>query len=198
MQPQVAFFRNMNLGQARSRSPRSAELLAAFERAGATRAVNFQTNGTVIFEGARPGRIAAAVVEALTALTGYDDLVVVRPADWLVDLASGLDPRLPAAEVALFDARSVPDLGLPHLVRWRTGTLTIVTLEKAYAVTTPTGTGISAGPVLTDLLRVPVTCRGVPTMTRLASRLVAGTLPRPEGTRLVSDSVQPPPEGQRR
>jgi hypothetical protein len=172
---QVAFFRNMNLGQARSRSPRSTDLLAAFEQAGATRAVNFQTNGTVIFDGPRPRRIAATVVEALTALTGYHDLVVVRPADWLVDLAGGLDAALPAAEVALFDGRTPPALELPHVVRWKTGTLTIVALEKDYAVTTAAGAGVSAGPVLPDLVGVPVTCRGVPTMLRLAARL--GSLP---------------------
>lgn len=168
---QVAFFRNMNLGQARSRSPRSAELIDAFRQAGATRATNFQTNGTVIFDGPRPRRIAAAVVTTLTALTGYDDLVVVRAADWLIDLAAGLDTALPAAEVALFDGGSVPDLALPQIVRAGSGTLTIVALGSGHAVTSTTGAGISAGPVLTDLVGTPVTCRGVPTMIRLAKRL---------------------------
>lgn len=170
---QVAFFRNLNLGQARSRSPRSAELLDAFRQEGASRATNFQTNGTVIFDGPRPRRIAADVVATLTGLTGYDDLVVVRAADWLVDLAAGLDTALPAAEVALFDAHQVPELALPHVERTRFGTLTILELGTGHAVTSTTGTGISAGPVLTGLLGVPVTCRGVPTMIRLANRLRA-------------------------
>jgi len=177
MGTQVAFFRNMNLGQARSRSPRSPELLGAFEQAGATRAVNFQTNGTVIFDGPRPRRIAADVVTALTALTGYDDLVVVRPSAWVVALADSLDPTLPAAEVALFDAPGrMPEVDLPHVVRVSTGMLTVVALGPSFAVTSTTGSGISAGPVLTDLLEVPVTCRGVPTMVRLARRL-AGHAP---------------------
>lgn len=72
----MAFFRNMNLGQARSRSPRSAELLDAFAAAGATSAVNFQTNGTVIFTGDDPATLAESVVTRLTAVTGYADLVV--------------------------------------------------------------------------------------------------------------------------
>ena len=46
----VAFFRNLNLGQRRSHSPTRPELLDAFERAGATSAVNFQVNGTIVFE----------------------------------------------------------------------------------------------------------------------------------------------------
>lgn len=171
MQTQVAFFRNMNLGQARSRSPRSAELVGAFERAGATRAVNFQTNGTVIYDGPQPKRIAAEVVRILTGVTGYDDLVVVRPADWLVELADRLDPDLPAAEVALFDAPTVPALRLPHLERVGSGALTIVTLDTRHAVTSTTGSGISASPVVTGLVGVPVTCRGLPTMVRLARRL---------------------------
>lgn len=168
---QVAFFRNMNLGQARSRSPRSADLIGAFMGAGASTAVNFQTNGTVIFNGPRPRRIAADVVEALTALTGYDDLVVVRPADWLIDLAAGLDTAVPAAEVALFDADRVPEVTLPHVEQGRSGSVRVVALGDGHAVTATTGTGMSAGPVLTALVGVPVTCRGVPTMVRLARRL---------------------------
>ncbi len=176
MPNQVAFFRNMNLGQARSRSPGSSDLVDAFTAAGATRVVNFQTNGTVIFQGPRPRRIAAEVVRLLTGVSGYDDLVVVRPADWLVDLAARLDPDLPAAEVALYDDPTLPRLDLPHVERVRTGALTIVALDQQHGVTSSAGSGISAGPVLTALLGVPVTCRGVPTMLRLARRL--GTLPR--------------------
>ena len=168
---QVAFFRNMNLGQARSRSPRSADLVEAFTASGAGIAINFQTNGTVIFDGPRPRRIAARVVERLTALTGYADLVVVRDADWLVRLADELDADLPAGEVTLFDVPTLPRLDLPHVERVRSGALTILTLDEHHAVTSTTGSGISAGPVLTELVGVPVTCRGVPTMLRLAHRL---------------------------
>lgn len=51
-------FRNMNVGQARSRSPRSDELLDAFASTGAISAVNFQTNGTVIVSGDDPVALA--------------------------------------------------------------------------------------------------------------------------------------------
>ncbi|CAL8974434.1 hypothetical protein TESS_TESS_02766 [Tessaracoccus sp. O5.2] len=167
----MAFFRNMNLGQARSRSPRSAELLDAFAAAGATSAVNFQTNGTVIFTGDDPATLAESVVTRLTAVTGYADLVVVRSAAWLVDTVGHIDPGLTAGEFVLFDAPSLSDLVLPHVEPAATGALVVHALTRDHAVTSATGAGISAGPVLTRLIDVPVTCRGIPTMRRLVARL---------------------------
>ena len=154
---QVAFFRNMNLGQARSRSPRSSELLDAFAAAGATGAVNFQTNGTVIFAVDEPAALAESVVTRLTAVTGYSDLVVVRSAAWLIDTVEHVDPDLPAGEVALFNAPWLPDLVLPHLERAPKGELVVHTLTRSHAVTSATGSGNSAGPVQTRLVGVPVT-----------------------------------------
>lgn len=167
----VAFFRNMNLGQARSASPTSAQLLAAFGAAGAQHAANFQVNGTVVFEGADPCAVVDGVRQVLAGATGYSDAAVVRGADWLVDLAGRLDADLPGAEVALFDASSVPALGLPWVDAG--GNLTVVELDRLHAVTSwaAGNTGSGANPVLTRLLGVPVTCRGVRTMIRLAARL---------------------------
>ncbi|MHA6511539.1 DUF1697 domain-containing protein [Tessaracoccus sp. Z1128] len=171
MDIQVAFFRNMNLGQSRSRSPRNSELLDAFAAAGATSAVNFQTNGTVIFTGDEPAALAESVVTRLTTATGYADLVVVRSAALLIDTVGQIDPGLTAGEVALFDAPRLPVLVLPHLERARTGELVVHALTCRHAVTSATGAGVSAGPVLTRLIGVPVTCRGIPTMRRLVARL---------------------------
>lgn len=168
---QVAFFRNMNLGQARSRSPRSSDLLDAFAAAGATTAVNFQTNGTVIFTGDEPATLAKSVVTRLTAVTGYADLVVIRSAAWLIDTVSHIDPDLLAGEIALFNVPGLPDVVLPHVERVPTGELVVHALTCDHAVTSATGAGISAGPVLTRLIGVPVTCRGIPTMRRLLARL---------------------------
>ena len=61
----VAFFRNLNLGQPRSKSPGSAALVAAFTAAGASGVRNFQTNGTVLFRAADTGHVVVAVLSKL-------------------------------------------------------------------------------------------------------------------------------------
>jgi uncharacterized protein (DUF1697 family) len=83
----VAFFRNLNLGQRRSRSPTRPELLEAFERAGAATATSFQVNGTVIFgTDQKPQALAEETVRLLTPVCGYDDVVLVRPVSWVLEL----------------------------------------------------------------------------------------------------------------
>jgi len=168
---QVAFFRNMNLGQARSNSPTSAVLVEAFTTAGAAWATNFQTNGTVIFAAGRVADVIGGVRRLLLAATGYTDVVIVRSSPWVSDLAGRLNPGLPGGEVALFDAPATPVFVLP----WKetAGGLAILELDAAHAVTSWTASrvGSNANPTLAKLLGVPVTCRGVPTMIRLAARL---------------------------
>ncbi len=164
----VAFFRNLNLGQARSKSPRAAQLVAAFSEVDAEQVINFQTNGTVLFTGAEPHALALRARDQLTAVTGYTDLVVARPGEWLVQLAERLDPTWPGAEVTLFDGGRAPDLppGGVHpsgLTVWESG--------AGHVVTSGAGPGLNAGPVFTGEAGVPVTCRGVPTMIRLGARL---------------------------
>jgi hypothetical protein len=171
----VAFFRNLNLGQPRSKSPGSAALVAAFTAAGASGVRNFQTNGTVLFRAADTGHVVDEVRESLDALTGYGDAVVVRPASWLMQLGGRLDPTLPGGEVCLFDAANAPALVLP----WtdpRFPSLTIHALDRRHAVTSWTDArqGPSGNRALTTLTGVPVTCRGIPTMLRLGALLRAG------------------------
>ena len=167
----VAFFRNMNLGQRRSRSPTSAELIGAFAAAGAEPVVNVQTNGTVIFGSTEPGRTIAAVRESLRAVTGYQDVVVVRSARWVVDLSARLGAEA-HGEVSLFDAAAVPDLELP----WTEPTeraLTVLAVDGTHAVSCWQGelAGSNGTVLLGRLLGVPVTSRGIRTMLRLASRV---------------------------
>jgi hypothetical protein len=168
---QVAFFRNMNLGQARSKSPTSDVLVDAFLHAGADSATNFQTNGTVIFTAANVESVVRNLPTLLLAATGYAEALVVRPVTWVQDLGRRLDPLLPAAEVALFDAESVPELELPWVDP--SGDLTILEFDSRHAVTawTGIGSGSTSNQTLTRMLGVPVTCRGIPTMIRLAARL---------------------------
>ena len=66
--PHVAFFRNMNLGQARSHSPTRPVLEDAFALAGAVGVRSFQTNGTVLFDSLTV--TPAAVVEQVRARIG--------------------------------------------------------------------------------------------------------------------------------
>lgn len=192
----VAFFRNMNLGQARSRSPRSVALVDAFTAAGAESATNFQTNGTVIFSAADPAAVIERVRPLLLAATGYSDAVIVRSHAWLAELGPRLDSGLHGGEVALFDAPEVPVLELPWVDG--AGEVAIVELDERHAVTgwAAAGTAHGSNPTLTRMLGVPVTCRGIPTMIRLAARLslpvdaheVSGGLP---SARVRTRTVRP-------
>jgi len=165
----VAFFRNLNLGQRRSRSPTRPELLEAFERAGATEAVSFQTNGTVIFECDKdPQDLADDTVRLLTPVCGYDDIAPARPVVWL----RGLDlEEVPTnAEVSFFDG---PD-PFPESLPWVAprGGLTVLRADSRYAVSVGDVEGTSGATwVLEAHLGVPVTSRGVPTMRRLQAKL---------------------------
>jgi hypothetical protein len=95
--------------------------------------------------------------------------------------------RLLRAEVTASDP---PLPGEPETAGWAqvaAGDLRVnfefeVDFDELHAVTSWTGVGTGSGsnPTLTRMLGVPVTCRGVPTMIRLASRLEAySSLTRP-------------------
>ena len=173
---QVAFFRNMNLGQARSRSPRSSELLDAFAAAGATSAVNFQTNGTVIFSGPEPTALARAVVTRLTPSTGYADLVVVRPADWLIDTVGHLDPDPAGGSPDAAARRPAEDPGR----------------ARRRGPATTSGCGGDAGPG-----RVCAPRAGVEPAALILIQSQAGPTERPTGERprrALPESIQPRPE----
>ncbi len=167
----VAFFRNMNLGQARSKSPTSGVLVGAFIAAGAESVTNFQTNGTVVFSATDAAAVVAQVRPLLLAATGYSDTVVVRSKAWLAELGPRLDADLHGGEVALFDAPEVPELELPWVDG--AGEVAVMELDTLHAVTAwaAEGTARGSNPTLTRMLGVAVTCRGIPTMVRLATRL---------------------------
>ncbi|MET0998725.1 MAG: DUF1697 domain-containing protein [Marmoricola sp.] len=172
MSSSVAFFRNLNLGQRRSRSPTRPQLLDAFAGAGATAAVSFQTNGTVIFESGRRSaqRVANEAVALLTPVCGYDDMVIARPVDWL--RALDLDDVPDHAEVSFFDG---PD-PFPEALPWRPdrGGVTVIRADHRHAVTVDDRERSSGATwVLEARLGVPVTSRGVPTMRRLLLKLAA-------------------------
>jgi hypothetical protein len=171
----VAFFRNLNLGQSRTHSPTRPELLDAFTRAGATRASNFQVNGTILFESDEdPQGVAEEAVRQLTAVCGYDDAVVVRPVAWILGLE--LDTR-PGAEVSFFDGPEP----FPEPLPWEPGSgLTVLRADALHALSLNALDRTSgATRALERRLGVPVTSRGVPTVQRLQARLGgSGQTPR--------------------
>ncbi len=170
----VALFRNLNLGQ--GWAPRRPQLEEAFADAGAARVRSVRSNGTVVFEHPAPKRAAAQVRTALGGLTGYDDVVVVRRAHWLLDLVRRADtldlPVGAAAEVAFFDARSP----LPLVLPWASpdGRLRVLAGDHRHAVTSfhdASGRGSNATVVLQRVTGVRVTSRGLDTVRRVAGLL---------------------------
>jgi hypothetical protein len=165
----VAFFRNLNLGQRRSRSPTRPQLLDAFARAGATTAINFQVNGTIIFDHERDGQaLADQAVRLLTPVCGYDDTVIVRPAAWILDLELDTGPR---AEVSFFDGPEPFPEQLPWVAP-RAG-VTVGRADHQHAVCLDDDETSGATRALERRLGVSVTSRGVPTIHRLQARLRA-------------------------
>jgi hypothetical protein len=168
----VAFFRNLNLGQRRSHSPTRPELLDAFARAGATSATNFQVNGTIIFAcnstgAGNPQALADEAVRLLTPVCGYDDAVIVRPADWILSLELETGP---SAEVSFFDGPDPFPEPLPWLVPG--AGLTVIRADSRHALSLNDIEKTSGATwALERRLGMPVTSRGVPTVLRLQARL---------------------------
>ncbi|MDR7251057.1 hypothetical protein J2X46_000029 [Nocardioides sp. BE266] len=162
----VAFFRNLNLGQ--PRSPSRAQLVDAFEAEGATGVLSHQVNGTVAFVTAGDAqRLASAVAKRLTPVCAYDDVVLVRPLDWLSSL--GLDALPDGCELTLFDG----SLPFPETVPWSPGPeVTVLAADGGHAIVQNHVERRSQGTrVIESLLSVRATSRGVGTVQRLLARL---------------------------
>jgi GAF domain-containing protein len=164
---QVAFFRNLNLGQ--GVSPTRPQLLEAFAGAGVTDALSFQVNGTVAFDpaGADPRSVGEQVARLLTPVCEYADVAVVRSVDELraLDLEVG-----DGVEVACFDGPSP----FPEPLPWtpRRGDVHVVHATNRLAVAiNHVEHRTAATPSLEALLGVPVTSRGAGTVRRLLARL---------------------------
>ena len=108
----VAFFRNLDLGQARSHSPTSSQLLDAFVRAGARAPSHVGTNGTVVYYHPTGPSLPRRVVKLLTAECGYHDMATVRSGRALLDLERHLR-GLDDGEVILYDTTPASTSPLP-------------------------------------------------------------------------------------
>jgi hypothetical protein len=164
----VAFFRNLNLGH--RGSPNRAQLLEAFAGAGCEDARSFQTNGTVIFHAAAPTSLARQAARALAPACGWDDVVVVRRARWLLDLADRMGDQPSTAEVTLFDSPAP----FPHPTPWRPerGRIVVVAAGRDHTIGVNDLPNTAFGtPTAERLLGVRATSRACTTMHRLAGTL---------------------------
>ena len=164
----VAFFRNLNLGQ--RGSPTRAQLVAAFEEAGATDVVSVRVNGTVVFGSAAPIRTRDLVCALLARRTDWRDVAPVRSASWVTHLAGRLTTTDGNVEASLFDARH----DFPATLPWRpeSGRVTVVDADRRHAIAVDDDPRTSyATPVLEALLGLPVTSRGAATVLAVAERL---------------------------
>lgn len=165
----VAFFRNLNLGQARSHSPTSGQLLDAFVAAGARSPSHVGANGTVVYYYPAGPSLARRVVKLLTPVCGYRDMVTVRSGQWLL----GLDRRLQGlgdGEVVQYDTS--PGLVVEAPIESDDG-LIVTWMDHRVAITQhrPGTRPVSAGPFIADLVGVPTTARGIATMRRVIDRV---------------------------
>ena len=166
----VAFFRNLNLGQ--RGSPTRAQLLQAFEDAGAGDVVSVRSNGTVAFRSSAPVHTRDVVCSRLIQLTDWCDVAPVRDATWVLGVSERLAAVEGHAEVSLFESRR----GFPAALPWRpdSGRLTVVAADRRHAIAVDDEPRTSdATPVLERLLGVPVTSRGAETVLRVADLLAA-------------------------
>lgn len=164
----VAFFRNLNLGQ--RGSPTTAQLVSAFEQAGATEVVSVRVNGTVVFRSRSPARTRDGVCASVAEVSGWCDVAPVRSAAWVSDLAARLAGVDGNAEVAFFDVRH----DFPEALPWRpeSGRLTVVHADRQHAIAVNDEPRTSyATPVLERLLGLRVTSRGAETVLAVAARL---------------------------
>ena len=165
----VAFFRNLNLGQARSHSPTSAQLLEAFVEAGARSPSHVGTNGTVVYYHPTGPTLVRRVAKLLTPMCGYRDMVTVRSGAALMTLDRQLR-GLGDGEVVLYDKD--PGFDLPTPIESDDG-LIVISLDHRRAITQhrPDTRPTSANPFVVSLVDAPVTTRSITTMRRVADRV---------------------------
>lgn len=165
----VAFFSNLTLGRTRSNSPTSAQLLDAFEEAGARTPSHVGTNGTVVYYHSTGPTLARRVMKLLTPLCGYCDMVTVRSGVAIMELERELR-GLGAGDVVLYD--TAPGFDLPIPIETSDGLL-VVSGDHRWAITQHrVGTHpLDAGEFISSLVGVATTTRSISTMLRVADRV---------------------------
>ena len=174
----VAFLRNVNLGQ--PGSPGRGQFEAAFVQSGASSAISFMSNGTLVFTAADErvaGSIALSASEALRSAVGMKEPVFVCGFQHLADLVAA-DPFLDWGEVEVAE-RAISFFDYPGEMPVRApiqserGDCLVFRIDsgEAFAITREVGgkTGYPT-PVLEQALGVPVTTRGWNTLLRLVKK----------------------------
>jgi hypothetical protein len=166
----VAFFRNLNLGQARSHSPTSLQLLDAFVDAGARSPSHVGSNGTVVYYHPAGPSLVRRVVSLLTPLCGYRDMATVRSGSSLVTLERRLRGLDDDGLVVLYDRE--PGFDLPTPIEFDDG-LIVVALDHRRAITQhrPGTRPTTAATSVQDLVGVQTTARSIGTMRRVLDRV---------------------------
>ena len=167
----LVLFRNVNQGQ--RGQPSTSDLLDALADAGCAGAVAFQSNGTVVVDGAEPERVLVDAASSLTARTGVDQEVLIIPFDQVVTLVEthALSADAVHRELTLHRA-GVIDVDDPAVVaeaarrRCR-----IVESGPGWAISTNERDRESnATPAVERITAGPATSRGLPTLVRLVDR----------------------------
>ena len=167
----VAFLRNVNQGQ--RGQPSTADISAAFTAAGAPDAQTFQSNGTVVFVAADPGRVAEAAREHLARHAGIDTPVMTRSLAFVEEI---VDRNAEAADFSRRELTLFAPPGRPYDVEAVAAQATrrgcaVVEHGVDWAVVRNDADRQSNGtPALEAALGVPATSRGLPTLLRLVDR----------------------------
>ena len=172
----VAFVRNVNLGQ--RGHPSADDLLSAFAAAGATDALSFQSNGTIVFtaRAAEADGLAQDAVAALARAAGHErevftaSLASLRP---LVDEhGSAIDTQ--RRELTLHGGPALESDSVALLEAERRAHCTVLDSAPGWVVTLNLRDRQSNGtPLVEHVLGIPATSRGLPTLVRLLEKLDA-------------------------
>jgi len=182
----AAFFRNLNLG--RAGSPTKAQLVAAFEAAGARDVMSVHAHGNVAFSAAdvRKARaIATKASEQLRTLCGLDEPVFVRSLNYLAGLIAA-KPFASAPGDGIYeqcvtflpqDLAAMTDL--PIVTARRDAEIFAFVPGEAFSVTRLVGGRPGAvNALLERRLRTRLTSRSWTTVERMAQALPAARATR--------------------
>lgn len=167
----VAFLRNVNQGQ--RGQPSTGDVIAAFADAGCPGARAFQSNGTVVFTGPEPERVAADVEQALTARMRAEREVFTMPLAQVAAIvdAHGAEADSRRRELTLHHGGALrlddPDV-IRETARRR---CRLVDAGIGWTVAQNERDGESnATPSVERITGLSATSRGLPTLIRLVDR----------------------------